>query len=335
MRLGARRDWARLALAEGRAAMTELAGWVAERPADEGLVRLLMLALYRSGRPGDALAAYEKTTAALAEIDARPGPELEALAAAVRRQDPTLDRPAPGLPARRDRFIGRRAELDEAIGLLGTARLLTVAGPGGAGKTRISLELAREVAAGFDAVHVVELAGHRGGPVAARLAAASGIREEPGTDVLDTVVRHLTGRVLVVLDNCEHARADAAALAGALLAARPGVRLVATSREPLDLTGEVVFPLRGLTTPPPGSTGPHSDAVRLLADRVAAARGGAGLTTAELTLAAELCRRLDGLPLAIEQAAARLRALPLSELMSRLDVLPFSDRAHPDAATTV
>jgi predicted ATPase/DNA-binding SARP family transcriptional activator len=321
LRLAARHDWAQLTLADGHpaAATTELAGWVAERPADEKLVRLLMLALYRSGRPGDALAAYDKAAAALAELDARPGPELEALAAAVRRQDPTLDRPAPGVPAQRSRFIGRRAELDQVIGLLGTARLLTVVGPGGAGKTRLSLELAREVAADHDAVHVVELAEHLDGPLAARLAAVTGIREEPGTPVLQTVVRQLTGRVLLVLDNCEHVRADAAALAHELLAACPGVRLVATSREPLGLGGEVVFPLRGLATPPPGSADPRSDAVRLLADRVAAARGGTGLNAAEQAVAAELCRRLDGLPLAIELAAARLRALPLSEIMSRLD----------------
>jgi predicted ATPase/DNA-binding SARP family transcriptional activator len=321
MRLGARRDRAQLALAEGRpeAAALDLAGWVAESPFDEGLVRLLMLALHRSGRPGDALAAYDKAAAALAELDTRPGAELEALAAAVRRQDPTLDRPVPGLPAQRNRFIGRRAELDEVIGLLGSARLLTLVGPGGAGKTRLSLELAREVAADHDAVHVIELAEHRDGPLAARLAAVTGIREEPGTAVLDTVAHHLTGRILLVLDNCEHVRADAAALAHELLATCPGVRLVATSREPLGLSGEVVFPLRGLSTPPPGSADPRSDAVRLLADRVAAARGGAGLNAAEQAVAAELCRRLDGLPLAIELAAARLRALPLAEIMSRLD----------------
>ncbi|MFY1593579.1 BTAD domain-containing putative transcriptional regulator [Micromonospora sp. WMMD737] len=321
LRLSARLDWARRALAEGRhvAAATELAGWVAEQPTAEGLVRQLMLALYRSGRAGDALTAYDEVTAALGELGAHPGPELGALAAAVRRRDPTLDRPAPGVPARRNRFVGRRFELDRAIDLLGAARLLTIVGPGGAGKTRLSLELAREVAEDHDAVHVVELAEHRDGPLDARLAAATGIREEPGVAVRDTVVRQLTGRVLVVLDNCEHVRADAAALAHALLAACPGLRLVATSREQLGLSGEVILTLGGLATPPVGATDPRTDAMRLLADRVAAARGGAGLAPAEQPVAAELCRRLDGLPLAIELAAARLRAVPLSEIMSRLD----------------
>ncbi|GIF39152.1 putative ATPase [Actinoplanes xinjiangensis] len=344
-RLTARLRWARQALDQGRhvEAATELAGWAAAQPTDESLARLLMLALYRSGRAGEALGAFGRTVQALDDLGARPGGELEALAAAVRRQDPTLDRPAPGLPAQRNRFIGRRAEIDRLLGLLGEARLLTVVGPGGAGKTRISLEVAREVAVEYDAVHVVELAEHRDGPLAVRVAAAAGIREEPGISILDTVIAQISGRmlgpvtatvttgtaaaetrpaggrVLMILDNCEHLRVEAAELAHILLAACPGLRMVATSREQLGLPGEVVFPLGGLTTPSPGVTDPQADAVRLLADRVAAARGGAGLTPAEQAVAAELVRRLDGLPLAIELAAARLRALPLAEIMSRLD----------------
>jgi predicted ATPase/DNA-binding SARP family transcriptional activator len=348
----ARRQWAEQALDQGRhvAAATELAGWTAGQPTDEGLVRLLMLALYRSGRAGEALGAFGRTVKALEDLGARPGGELEALAAAVRRQDPTLDRLVPGLPAQRNRFIGRRAELDRLLGLLGEARLLTVVGPGGAGKTRTSLEVARAVAGEYQAVHIVELAEHRDGPLALRVAAAAGIREEPGIPVLDTVIaqfsgrllgpapelaaeatpepgsvqaeavgRQAGGRTLMILDNCEHVRAAAAELAHVLLAACPGLRLVATSREQLGLPGEVIFTLGGLTTPSPGVTDPQADAVRLLADRVAAARGGAGLSPPELAVAAELVRRLDGLPLAIELAAARLRALPLAEIMSRLD----------------
>ncbi|MDY7085145.1 MAG: BTAD domain-containing putative transcriptional regulator [Actinomycetota bacterium] len=321
LRLVTRQEWARQALAEGRhvEAATELAGWVAAQPTAEGLVRQLMLARCRSGRAGEALSAYDRAAAALAELGARPGPELEALAAAVRRQDPTLDRPANGVPAQRNRFIGRRAELDRVIELLGRSRLLTIVGPGGAGKTRLSVELAREVAADHETVHIVELAEHRDGPLEIRLAAAAGIREEPGSPVLGTVTRHLGGRVLLVLDNCEHVLAEAAKLAYTLLAACPGLRIVATSREQLGLSGEVIFTLGGLSTPAPGSADPRSDAVRLLADRVAAARGGVGLAPAEQVVAAELCRRLDGLPLAIELAAARLRAVPLSEIVSRLD----------------
>ncbi len=315
--LDARQRWADRASADGRPVLAELSGWVAAEPTAEPLVERLMLALYRAGRGADALDLYERTELALAEYETQPKPELVALAASIRRRDPTLDRPPDGLPGARNRFIGRRAELDRAIELLGTTRLFTVVGPGGCGKTRLSYEMAREVAAEHDAVHVVELAGHTAGLLAERVAAAVGARDGPGG--LVTLARHLDGRVLLLLDNCEHVRADAAAFAHALLAACPGVRIVATSREPLGLPGEVVFPLSGLTAPAPGEQNARSDAVRLLDDRIAAARGGTALRPAELPVAAELCRRLDGLPLAIELAAARLRALPLAEIMSRLD----------------
>lgn len=328
--LAARRDWAELALAENRASdvLADLAGWVAESPTAEPLVGRLMLALHRSGRTGEALDAYARAETALAALGTGPGPELSALAEAIRRHDPTLDVPGARLPAARNRFIGRRAELDRALGLLGTGRLLTVVGPGGCGKTRLSVEMAREAAADHpDGVHIVELAGQAAGKdldaLTARVAAAAGAREAPGEPVGVSLARHLGDRrVLLLLDNCEHVRSDAAALAHALLAACPAIRLVATSREPLGLAGEVVFPLGGLSRPAPDATPAdmaRSDAVRLLADRVSAARGGAPLRPAEVPVAAELCRRLDGLPLALELAAARLRALSLPEVAARLD----------------
>lgn len=308
-----RRAWADERMATGRPVLAELGAWVAAEPTAEPLAERLMLALYRDGRTADALAVFDRTVAALAELATEPRTELTALAAAVRRRDPTLDRPAPGLPGSRSRFIGRRRELDRAIALSGETRLLTVAGPGGSGKTRLAYELAGEVTGEYDAVHVVELAGYaRGdGLPAARFAAAVGAREERGGTPLEALVRHLGARrVLLVVDNCEHVRADAAAVVHDLLAAAPGVRVLATSREPLGLSGEVVFPLGGLSKP---------DAVRLLSERVAAARAGAGLQLAERGLAGELAHRLDGLPLALELAAARLRTVPLPEIMSRLD----------------
>jgi predicted ATPase/DNA-binding SARP family transcriptional activator len=317
--LAARQRWADRESAHGRPVLAELSGWVAADPTAEPLVERLMLALHRAGRTVDALELYDRTTTALAEYETQPRPELTALAEAVRRHDPTLERPAPGLPGPRNRFIGRRAELDRAIALLGTSRLLTVVGPGGCGKTRLGYELAREVATEYAAVHVVELAGHPAGLLVERVAAAAGAREEPGVPVLDTLARSLAGRDLLLLDNCEHVRAEAAALVHELLPKAPGLRVVATSREPLGLPGEVVFPLTGLATPARGSHDARSDAVRLLADRVAAARGGVALRPDELPVAAELCRRLDGLPLALELAAARLRALSLPDIMPRLD----------------
>ncbi|WP_250030691.1 tetratricopeptide repeat protein [Paractinoplanes maris] len=308
--LAARLRWADRELAAARPVVAELSGWVAAEPVAEPLVERLMLALYRAGRAGAALELYERTVLALADYGTTPRPAPTALAEAIRRGDPTLDRPAPGLPGSRNRFIGRRAELDRVIDLLGGARLLTVTGPGGCGKTRLSVELAREITSEYETVHIVELAGLTTELLAERVAAATGAREEQGVPVLDVLARHLAGRTLLVLDNCEHVRAAAARFVHDLLPAVPGIRVVATSREPLGLAGEVVFSLEGLGTP---------DAVRLFTDRVTAARGGAGLQPGEAPVVAELCRRLDGLPLAIELAAARLRALALSEIMVRLD----------------
>ncbi|BCY13274.1 BTAD domain-containing putative transcriptional regulator [Actinoplanes sp. L3-i22] len=308
--LAVRVRWADREVAAGRPVLAGLSAWVAAEPTSEPLVERLMLALHRAGRTAEALDLYDRTALALAGYETEPGPRLAALAAAVRRRDPTLDQPSPGVPGARNRFIGRRLELDRVIRLLGTNRLLTVAGTGGAGKTRLSVELAREVAAEYEAVHIVELAGHTTGMLAERVAAAVGAREEPGVPVTGSVARRLSGRVLLVLDNCEHVRADAARLVYDLLPLAPALRVVATSREPLGLAGEVVFSLDGLTRP---------DAVRLFDARVAAARGGVALRPAELPVAADLCRRLDGLPLALELAAARLRTLPLAEVLARLD----------------
>ncbi|GAA2479932.1 tetratricopeptide repeat protein [Winogradskya humida] len=317
--LAARQRWVDREMALGHPVLAELSAWVAAEPVTEPLVERLMLALHRDGRTAEALDLFDRTTMALAEYETQPRAAMAALAEAVRRRDPALDRPPAGLPGSRSRFIGRRAELDKVIGLLGRSRLLTIAGPGGCGKTRLSLELAREVAADHDAVIVAELAGHTTGLLVERVAAAAGVREEPGVPVLDLLAQHLDGRALLVLDNCEHLRADVAELVHELLGAAPGVRVVATSREALGVPGEVVFVLTGLTTPAPGGDPARSDAVRLLADRVAAARGGTALRADELPVAAELCRRLDGLPLALELAAARLGALALTEIMSRLD----------------
>jgi predicted ATPase/DNA-binding SARP family transcriptional activator len=308
-----RRDWVDERVAAGRPVLAELSTWVAAEPTAEALVERFMLALHRDGRTADALAVFDRTAAALAELETEPRAELTALAAAIRRRDPTLDRPAPGLPSSRSRFIGRREELDRAITLSGGTRLLTLVGPGGSGKTRLAYELAREVTAEYDAVHVVELAGYASGDglPAARFAAAVGAREAPGATPLEALVQFLGARrVLLVVDNCEHVRAEAATVVDELLAAVPGVRVLATSREPLGLGGETIFPLGGLSS---------TDAVRLLSERVTAARGGAGFQPPELALATELARRLDGLPLALELAAARLRALPLPEIMKRLD----------------
>ncbi|WP_203920396.1 BTAD domain-containing putative transcriptional regulator [Rugosimonospora africana] len=332
LRRSARQELAGLALADGRHAeiLADLAGWVAEQPTAEGLVGHLMLALHRAGRSAEAMAAFATLRDVLAErFDTVPGDEVTRLAEAIRRRDPTLAQPLK-LPAARTRFIGRRSELDRCAALLGDSRLLTIVGPGGSGKTRLSYELARELAADHpDGIQVVELAGYptaSAGDVealAARVAASVGGRELPGETVAASLARHLGARrVLLVLDNCEHVRAAVAAVVHELLAACPAVRVLATSREPLGLPSEDVFVLGGLSLPDtdaPRSRSVGSDAVRLFGDRAAAARGGRRLQPDEEPYAVELCRRLGGLPLALELAAPRLRTLSLRELVARLD----------------
>ncbi|GAA0539143.1 hypothetical protein GCM10010172_20410 [Paractinoplanes ferrugineus] len=308
----ARRDWADREVAAGRPVLAELSAWVTTDPASEPLVERLMLGLHRAGRSTEALAVFDRAVTVLRSYGMQAGPVLVALAAGIRRRDPTLDRPAPRLPGSRSRFIGRRAELDRAHRLAGETRLLTVTGAGGCGKTRFAYELAREVAAEYDTVVVVELAGYASAD-ATRFAAAAGVRDEPGGTPIEALARHLgDGRALLVVDNCEHLRAAAAATVDELIGAVPGLRVLATSREPLGVTGEAVWPLSGLSS---------ADAMRLFAERVSAARGGSGLRAAEREQAAALCRRLDGLPLALELAAARLRSLPLTEALARLDLL--------------
>ncbi len=351
LRLSARQQVATLALADGRAGdiVADLARWVAEHPTAEALVGHLMLALHRTGRTAEAIQAYQRLCGLLREqLDATPGDEVTRLAAAIRRQDPTLTAADPGLPAARTGFIGRRAELDRTAELLGDCRLLTIVGPGGCGKTRLSYELAREVGRDYPAgIHVVELAGfrfatsfaaaaaptvdasspatHRAAieELSARVVAAVGAREVPGQTVATSLHSHLgQGRALLVLDNCEHVRPQIAAMVHDLLAACPAIRVLATSREPLGLPAEVVFGLAGLRLPDRAASTEdiaRSDAVRLFGHRVAAARGGQRWEPDDEPAVVELCRRLDGLPLALELAAPRLRTLSLRELVARLD----------------
>jgi predicted ATPase/DNA-binding SARP family transcriptional activator len=327
LRLRALEEWAKAALAAGDHAtvVADLSGLVAANPTRERLTGLLMLALYRCDRRPEARDAYAGLRRALRRLGVDPGEEVAALAAAMDRRDPTLTPPAAALPAPVSRFIGRRRELEHLAHLLGRHRLLTLLGPGGCGKTRLALELCRDMAAAHpDGVHVVELAGLTApDAVAARVAAVIGVREQPAEPVdatLSAYLRH--SRALVVLDNCEHLGPAVAAVTGRLLRECSGLRVLATTREPLGVDGETVWSVSGLAVPAggePADVALRGDAVRLLADRAAAARPGFRLRTTDADLAVTLCRRLDGLPLAIELAAARLRALSLPDLVARLD----------------
>jgi predicted ATPase/DNA-binding SARP family transcriptional activator len=302
----------------------DLSDLVSSHPLRERLVAAHMKALYRAGRQTEALAAYGALRGRLgAELGLDPAPELAALHQAILRQDAGLAAPAVApathLPAPLTDLIGREGELAEVRAALAASRLVTLTGPGGVGKTTLALAAARELApqerpalatarepvpqgtpALAGEVRLVELAGAE--DVAEAVAAVLGLRDDAAAPLAARLGRALAAkRLLLVLDNCEHLVDQAAELVAALLRAAPGLRVLATSREPLGVTGErirVVPPL------------PEPAAVRLFTLR-------ANVPPDEAV--ATICRRLDGLPLALELAATRVRAFGVRELADRLD----------------
>ena len=232
-----------------------------------------------------------------------------------------------GLPANTSSFVGRERELAELQSLLGQTRLLTLCGTGGTGKTRLALELARGAEPAFEAgaalVELAELTDPRLIPDA--VAASLDLRALPGQDLVDAVIGFLAPRrLLLVLDNCEHVLAATASLVDALLRAAPQVTIVATSREPLRVPGEVVFRVPSLDIPDPEQALPPTqlreyEAVSLFVERAAAAAPGFVLDGENADDVARICLRLDGLPLALELAAGRVGALSPAAIAERLD----------------
>ena len=243
-----------------------------------------------------------------------------------------------GFPAALTSFVGRAAAISEIAGLLQRHRLVTVTGPGGAGKTRLAGEVTRRVAARFaDGAWLAELAPvHDAARVPGVVAAVLGVREQPGVPAAEVLARVLARQqLLLVLDNCEHVIGAAAQLCAGLLAACDDVRVLATSREPLAVAGEARFRLGPLALPvgvDPGDTG-GSEAVMLFADRARRVDAGFVLDDQTGPVVAGLVRRLDGMPLAIELAAARVEALGVGQLLGRLDdrfaLLTTGDRLAP------
>ncbi|RMI43843.1 AfsR/SARP family transcriptional regulator [Actinomadura harenae] len=307
-----------------------LADLVARHPLRERLRVVHAKALYQAGRQGEALETLADLRKLLAdELGVDPGPEAAALHEAILRQDASLA-PAPpaapekppaatNLPVSLTGLVGRGACLADVVRLLGATRLVTLVGPGGVGKTRLAVESARG-AAGPDGAWLVELTALHGGvaDLAQHIAAVLGVRDElPGTagawgpaaDPAGRLADALRDRrILLVLDNCEHVVEEAAELVALLLAAAPGLRVLATSREPLAVDGETVYQVEPLG---------EDDAVRLFAERAAASAPGFSLDR-DRDAVAEICRRLDGIPLALELAATRVRALGARELAARL-----------------
>ena len=243
-----------------------------------------------------------------------------------------------GFPAALTSFIGRAAPVREVAALVGQYRLVTVTGPGGAGKTRLAGEVARQVAGRFaDGVWLAELAPvHDPGLVAAVVAVALGIQEQPGVPAARTLARVLARRqLLLVLDNCEHVIGAAAGLCAELVAACDDVRVLATSREALRVAGEARYRLAPLVVPDPDdlANAAGTEAVALFVDRAGRAEMHFMLDGETGPDVARLVARLDGMPLAIELAAARVEALGVSQLLDRLDdrfaLLAGGDRLAP------
>ena len=327
-------------------AVAELQALTGEHGFREGLWVRLATSLYRAGRQADALRACTTARQRLAdELGLDPGPELRTLEQRILEQDPALAwSPLPGdaepttvapdgreraeptsrrvpIPASISPLIGRRWEVDAVGELLQTERLVTLVGPGGVGKTRIAYEAARRVP---DAV-VIELgAVHGPGQVASVVAAAAGVPTRPGRDPLDAVADRIGDDAwLLLLDTCEHVVDEVADGASRLLRSCPALRVLATSRQPLGVRGERTWPVPVLELPDPAANRATdvqaAAAARLFVERARAANPRFELDDSNAAAVAAICRALDGLPLAIELAAARTSALSPGAVLDRLE----------------
>ncbi|MGI5133103.1 ATP-binding protein [Pseudonocardia sp. CA-107938] len=326
---------AELSLGQPEAAAARMTALLAEQPVHERAAALLMDALAAQGRQADALVTYERIRAALADdMGTDPGTALRERHLRLLRGPvaaSATDEVVDTLPAPVTSFVGRAADLARIDALFTTGRLVTVVGPGGAGKTRLALEAARRHRREYAGVWMIDLApvtepAEVGAAVLAGIGSRTGAMFETRVrvegDELDVLADRLGGRAcLLLVDNCEHLVDAVARLVEALLARCAGLRVLATSREPLAIDGEALVPLGPLALPEPDATAEEARlaaSVRLFTERAAALRPGFDVDESNLADTTAVVRALDGLPLALELAAARLRTLTLPDLAAGL-----------------
>jgi predicted ATPase/DNA-binding SARP family transcriptional activator/DNA-binding CsgD family transcriptional regulator len=313
---------------------------LAEEPTSEEAHVSLMRLYAFSGRQGEALGQYDRLKEVLSkELNTEPGPDGRRLRQEIEAGSFPGERPAGGpqpeepssagrhnLPAGRTSFVGREREMIEVKRMMAMTRLLTITGVGGSGKTRLALEVARDLVGAYpDGVWLAELAPLADpGLVPQAVARALGVKEQPGQPLTDTLAETLrTKRTLLVLDNCEHLLDGAARLVDALLDSCPHLRILATSREALGIAGEVRWTVPSLSMLDPQSADTveeleRSESARLFVERASARRPGFTLTPDNTQAVAQICHRLEGIPLAIELAAARVGALSIKQISERL-----------------
>jgi predicted ATPase/DNA-binding SARP family transcriptional activator len=316
---------AHLALGRPAGAVAVAAETVSLEPFRESGYRLLMRAHAAAGDRAEALRVYERCRSLLAqELGTDPSPETQAAHVELLRREAAgipahdaagdairgVDVPTPRSPG--DGFIGREAELEDADRCLSESRLVTLTGPGGTGKTRLAVEVAARRPGAVWVIELAQLSDHR--LLLSHVAGALGVSETAAQTQFEAVAAALpTG--LLVLDNCEHLAAACARLVDDLLRSTPDLRVLTTSREPLDAPNE-----RVLAVPPLSLEGNPSDAARLFLDHARRARPGFEIAPDELPVVQDICSRLGGLPLAIELAAARVGLLGVRDIASRLDL---------------
>lgn len=330
--LEAQETWVdiRLQLGQHRELIPELAALVGANPYNETLSAHLMLAQYRSGHQGDALETARALATRLREdLGVDPSQTVGDLYRDILLQAPHLavEPPDPpgNLPHRLTSFVGRTLEVREVAELVGSGRLVTLTGPGGVGKTRLALEVARQLGSRFPAgVWWIDLDRVTDpDAVPEELAGVLGLAPTPGTEVLEALARALgRRRALLLFDNCEHLVSAVGPVVASVLERTTGPSVLAASRTPLRIEGERLWAVPPLSLPTESGSLPElveSDAVRLFVERGRAVDPSFALDPDNAAAVAEVCRRLDGLSLAIEMAAARLRILTPSEIARRLD----------------